>query len=237
MSMSKLPYSKFSAHLTTNTRPTYATCSLCHYDVKAIYRAKLDNENAFHERRIITKILKLNKNIQYSYAMTKPMPTGCIKEHLFPSWLEFNLFLETIDLEDQIGHLFVVDIEFDEKIATERGYMYNEILPPIIEKQKNFRGKQTFGLQTFRTDAKNVRWHAKTYRCTKKSHVNMFPKYFILLYLEDLSFLIKRCCWRVTKIYTHYTFEQARFIGNFVLMNQISRQYTQNAIEKDFLSL
>ena len=108
MSMSKLPYSKFSAHLTTNTRPTYATCSLCHYDVKGIYRAKLDNENAFHERRIITKILKLNKNIQYSYAMTKPMPTGCIKEHLFPSWLEFNLFLETIDLEDQIGHLFVV---------------------------------------------------------------------------------------------------------------------------------
>ena len=37
--------------------------------------------------------------------MTKPMPTGCIKEHLAPSWLKFNLLLETVDLDDKIGHL------------------------------------------------------------------------------------------------------------------------------------
>ena len=49
---------------------------------------------------------------------------------------QFNLLLETVDLDDEIGHRFVVDIEFDEKIATEREYMYNEILTPIIEKQK-----------------------------------------------------------------------------------------------------
>ena len=66
--------------------------------------------------------------------MTKPMPTDCIKEHPAPSWLTFNLLLETVDLDGKIGHLFVADIEFDEKKATERGYMYNEILPPIIEK-------------------------------------------------------------------------------------------------------
>ena len=62
------------------------------------------------------------------------MPTGYIKEHLSPSWLKFNRLLETVDLDDEIGHLFVVDIEFDEKSATECEYMYNEILPPIIEK-------------------------------------------------------------------------------------------------------
>ena len=27
------------------------------------------------------QILKLEKNSQYGYAMTKPMSTGCIKEH------------------------------------------------------------------------------------------------------------------------------------------------------------
>ena len=32
---------------------------------------------------------------------------------------QFNLLLETVDLDDEIGHRFVVDIEFDEKIATE----------------------------------------------------------------------------------------------------------------------
>ena len=68
--------------------------------------------------------------------MTKPMPTGYIKEHPSPSWLEFNLLLETVNLDDKIGHLFVVDIKFDEKRATEREYMYNEIMLPIIEKQK-----------------------------------------------------------------------------------------------------
>ena len=65
----------------------------------------------------------------------------------------------------------------------------------------------------------------------------MFPKKFIPLYLEDLSFLIKRCRWRVMKIYTHYTFEQARFKTDLVLMNQKSRQSAKNAIKKDFFKL
>ena len=68
--------------------------------------------------------------------MTKPMPTGCMKENNSPSLLEFNLLLEKVSLEDPIGHLFIVDIEFDEKNATKKQYMYNEIFPPIIEKQK-----------------------------------------------------------------------------------------------------
>ena len=74
----------------------------------------------------------------------------------------------------------------------------------------------------------------KTYRCNKKFHATMFPKKVIPIYLEDLNFLIKRCCWRVTKIYTHYTFKQAHFKREFVLMNQKSRQNAINAIEKDF---
>ena len=65
--------------------------------------------------------------------MTKPMSTGCIKEHS-PSWLEFNLLLETVSLDEKIGHLFVVDMEFDEQNATKKHFMYNEIFLPIIEK-------------------------------------------------------------------------------------------------------
>ena len=30
-------------------------------DLKAIYKIKLGNENAYHKRRVITKILKLDK--------------------------------------------------------------------------------------------------------------------------------------------------------------------------------
>ena len=64
--------------------------------------------------------------------MTKPLPTGCIKENLDVSWRTFNLLLEKVSLNDQIGHLYVVDIEFDHKNATENQTVYNEIYPPII---------------------------------------------------------------------------------------------------------
>ena len=78
-------------------------------NLKIMYRIKLDNEYYYHERRIIAKILKQYENNQYGITMTKLMPTGCIKEHPAPSWFKFNLLLETVDLRDKIGHLFVVD--------------------------------------------------------------------------------------------------------------------------------
>ena len=77
----------------------------------------------------------------------------------------------------------------------------------------------------------------KTYRYTPKSHATMFSKKFIPLYLEDLRFLIKRARWRVTKLYSHFTFEQAAFKKEFVLMNQTSGQNAKNNIEKDFFKL
>ena len=68
--------------------------------------------------------------------MTKPLPTGCIKDNSDISWETFNFLLEKVDFEDTIGHLYIVDIEFDIKNATKRELTCNEIYPPIIEKQK-----------------------------------------------------------------------------------------------------
>ena len=48
-------------------------------DLKVGYKLKLDGETEYSDRRIISKILKLDENKQYGFAMTKPMPTGCIK--------------------------------------------------------------------------------------------------------------------------------------------------------------
>ena len=56
-------------------------------NLKVIYSLRLDDENKFSKKRIISKIVKLDENNQYGYAMTKPMPTGCIKENNSPSWL------------------------------------------------------------------------------------------------------------------------------------------------------
>ena len=46
-----------------------------------------------------------------------------------------------------------------------------------------------------------------------------------------------RAGWFVTKIYSHYTFEQEYFKKQFILMNQRSRQNAKNSIEKYFYKL
>ena len=57
------------------------------------------------------------------------------------------------------------------------------------------------------------------------------------MYLEDLAFCMKRAGWKVTKIYSHLTFEQARFKRKFIMINQKSRQQSNNNIKKDFYKL
>ena len=71
------------------------------------------------KQRVITKILKHDENNQYGNRMTKPLPTGCVKDNDDVSWVTFNKLLESVSFEDTIGHLYIVDIEsetFKEKI-------------------------------------------------------------------------------------------------------------------------
>ena len=96
------------------------------FNCKLVSNLKLDSKKA-EEKRIITKILKLNENNQYGHGMTKPLPTGCIKDDSDISWETFSLFLEKVNFEDKIGHVFVVDIDFDSKNATEKELASNEI--------------------------------------------------------------------------------------------------------------
>ena len=67
--------------------------------------------------------------------------------------------------------------------------------------------------------------------------LNFFFFADVFMYLDDLVFCIKRAGWKLTKIYSHLTFKQARFKKNFILMNQKSRQESKNSIEKDFYKL
>ena len=62
-------------------------------------------------------------------------------------------------------------------------------------------------------------------------------KIAIPLYAEHLHFLLMRCGWKVTKIRSHYTFEQKKLKKDFVIMNQASRQNAKTDIEKDSFKL
>ena len=64
-------------------------------------------------KRFSSKILKMDKNNQYGFALTKPLPWGCIKnKKCVPSYEELAEILKSITLEDKLGHLFIIDIEF-----------------------------------------------------------------------------------------------------------------------------
>ena len=206
-------------------------------DLKLGYMLKLNNYSSYERKRVITKIVKFDENNQYGYAMTRPMPTGCIKQNTSPTWAIFNLLIEKVSLEDKIGHLFVVDIEFDFQNASARQLTYNEIFPPIIEKKKIMEANERSLFQLLELFSKNEQDKPRSYVCTAKSHTTLLPKTCIPLYIEDLRFLIKRAGWKVTKLYSHFTFEQDTFKKDFVLMNQKSRQNAKNDIEKNFYKL
>ena len=206
------------------------------HDLKIVYKVKFGDQKKHEKKRVVTKILKLDENNQYGYLMTKPLPTGCIKENKNFSWVDFNILIESVDLMDKIGHFFVVDIIFDAKNANEKQLLCNEIFATVIEKQKVLEAYERSAYQVLELFDK-TKEKPKSYRCTPKSHANLFPKTFIPLYLEDLRFLIKRYGWKVTKIYSHFTFEQSCFKREFVLTNQRKREEVKSSIEKDFYKL
>ena len=145
------------------------------FNYKVVYNLKINNEKT--KKRVITKILKLDENNQYGHGMTKPLPTGCIKDNDDISWETFNILLEIVNFDDKIGHLYIVDIEFDFKNATEREFAYNEIYPPIIEKQKIIDPCER---SVFQLLEQFVRGENAPKSCitSAKTHANLFKKTF-----------------------------------------------------------
>ena len=69
--------------------------------------------------------------------MAKQLPYSCIKRQEHPlSLVELNKILDRISHEDEIVHLFIVDIKFHN--INPKTLLFNEIYPPIFErKQEN----------------------------------------------------------------------------------------------------
>ena len=88
-------------------------------------------------KRFSSKIIKMVENNQYGMAMTRPLPYGCIKrKNKVLSIDQLTEFLKTITLEDKIGPLFTVDIEFFE--VNEKFLLFNEIYTPILKRKRKF---------------------------------------------------------------------------------------------------
>ena len=156
---------------------------------KVCYRLKLDEDENYATRRVISKTLKLDENNQYGYAMTEPLPTGCIKKEPQPTWKTFDILLQKVDLDDPVGHLFVVDISFDYEKATPRLRTYNKIYPSIIVKQKIIDICERSVYQLIEQYNETDKGKPRSYCATKKAHAALFEKKFQPLCLEHLEFL------------------------------------------------
>ena len=161
------------------------------YNYKVCYNIELNDDQEYMKKRVITKILKLHENSQYGYGMTKPLPSGCLKENFGVTWSNFNLLLEKVSLDDQIGHLYVVDIEFDHKKATENQIAYNEIYPPTIEKQKIKDPCERSVYQLLEQYSATEKGNLQTYTATKKVQATLLKKNSSNV-LELFCFVIKR---------------------------------------------
>ena len=220
-----------------NTRLAFDTNILLNDVDKEKVLVELDIDGKKQLKCISSKILKMDKNNQYGMAMTKRLPYGCIKKQdKVPTLTEFNRILDSLSHNDNIGHLFTVDIKFHN--VNEKTLLFNEIYPPIFEKNKKIGpyGRSTLQLLSaaVRNEEKNT---INSFPCNSKTHLTPKEKKFILLCAEDLHFLITRAGWVVTYIYEHYTFEQSMFKKDSLIMNQKSRQAATSSVEKDCYKL
>ena len=156
----------------------------------------------------------MDENNQYGMAMTKPLPYGCIKkQNKLPNFTELEQLLKSITLEDKIGNLFTVHIEFFK--INPKTLLFNEIFPPIFEKQKKIPLHMRSCSQMSRAQKKKDKDEINSLPFNSKIHATLNKIFFINLYAEDLYFLTTRAGWKVTKIYEHYTFKQDTFKKRF----------------------
>ena len=105
------------------------------FNYKVVYNLNINNEKV--KKRVIIKILKLDENNQYGNGITKPLPTGCVKNDNNISWDTYNFLLESVCFEDNIGHLYTVDIEFDFKTQLKKNMpIMNFICQLLINKKQ-----------------------------------------------------------------------------------------------------
>ena len=78
--------------------------------------------------------------------------------------------LEAISHTDKISHLFIVDIEFDFKCATEKELFFNEIYTPLFEKQKVLLASERSVFQLLDAMRLNKQDALNSYKCTAKTH-------------------------------------------------------------------
>ena len=142
---------------------------------------------------MVLKILKLNENNQYGNAMTKPLLACSIKRSKkTPALRKLNLIIEEISDEDKLGHLFIVDIKFNEEEASEKHLLFIEIYTPIVVKKKALPPKESSVFQLLDAMRLNDKGLLNSYNATSETHSTMWKKFFYPTVRQTYSLFDKK---------------------------------------------
>ena len=160
---------------------------------KVLFDLYIDSKK--QTRRISSKILKMDENSQYWQTMTNPLPYGCIKKQKHvASITEFNKIIDEISHEDNIGHLLIVNIKFNN--LNPKTLLFKEINSSIFEKNKIMEPYERSTHQLISITVINkYKNKISSFPYTSKTHSTLKEKKITPLYAED------RAGWLVTHIY------------------------------------
>ena len=126
-------------------------------------------------------------------------------------------------LKDKIGHKFVVDLEFV-NFSDPGKQMYNEVYPCIFEPKTKIPADFRSVYQLLANMRMGKKENILKSLVTEKTHVTLrLEKRFPML-VDHIQFLTSKAGCEVTKVYSHYTFEQECFKKEFVLGSRRARQ-------------
>ena len=192
-------------------------------------------KNIFEDKRVVTKILKIGENNQFGNALTKPLPAGSIKRAKnLPTTRKFDLILQGILGNDII--LLLLTLNLIKKMPVKNSYFLTKFIHQFLKK-KVLSANERPAFQLFDAGSLCDKGVINSYKNTAKTHATTDKKIAIQFYAEHFHLLISRCGWRVTKIRAHYTLEQSKYKKEFIAMNEVSRENSQNDVEKDFYKL
>ena len=147
-------------------------------------------KNIFEDKRVVTKILKVDENNQYGNAKTKPLPMGSIKRvKILPTMKEFDLILQGISDEDKIGHLFIVELNLIRKMPAKSSCFLTKFTRQFLKK-KVLSANERSAFQLLDAMMLNDKSTMNSYKTTAKTHATMVKKIAIPFYAEHLHLLI-----------------------------------------------
>ena len=150
-------------------------------------------------------MLKMDENNQYGQSITKPLPYGCIKKQEHPpSLTEFNRIQIKYLMMKTLGAFLQLILKVND--MNPKTLLFNEIYPPIFEKNKKMEPQERSPFQPMSIMVRNEdKDKINSFPYTSRTHSTLKDERFIPFCAGDLHF------WYLVLVGLSLTFTNSTF--------------------------